>query len=77
MPRKISDSIRRNLSKLRGMLHESPEKPSSKPAKKSAKAMPSSSPQTNPAEVSDGTQDSPESKKKNPGQPWYRHRQRW
>jgi hypothetical protein len=77
MPRKISTSIRDNLDKLRNMLHQSPEKPSSKSERKSAKSTAPSSTPTSPPEIPDGTPDSPETKKKNPGQPWYRHRQRW
>jgi hypothetical protein len=75
MPRKISDSIRRNFSKLRDVFHENSEKAASKPAKKTAGTVQSAPAQANTPATPDGVPDSSGPKK--PGQPWYRHRQRW
>lgn len=84
MAKKIADSIRLKLSRLRKMLDSKPSK-SATPKKKSTAPKAGAPRQQPPPPKEDrvaAQENSPGAleetpKKKVPAKPWYRHRQRW
>jgi hypothetical protein len=77
MAEKISDSIKRNLSRLRKVLDPEPSKPSAaKEGTREQRPLPPKADRSaRPEDIPDDSEATP--KKKVPAKPWYRHRQRW
>lgn len=78
MAEKISDSIKRNLKRLRKVLDSEPGKPST-PKKSAREQQPPPSNADRPAaqENAPETSEATPEKKKTAAKPWYHHRQRW
>jgi len=78
MAAKISDSIKRNLKRLRKALDSEPSK-SSTPKEGAREQRPPPSKADRPAapESAPETAEATSEKKKTPAKPWYHHRQRW
>jgi hypothetical protein len=78
MAEKISDSIKRNLKRLRKALDSEPSKPSSpKEGAREQRPPPSKADRPAARENVPETSDATPEKKKTPAKPWYHHRQRW